>query len=337
MPTLARMVTYTWVIHSLRASYITALIRVIPIQCAHGIRSYLPFSSMQLLNKTDPSVESRAASQQVDALVRPLQGPYVNQLSDDRFWMFAKLSLGLALFTHACFILLFAVLGSTTLALVNVGSVFCYMVCIALARQRRYRVMMALVWLELLGHAIIATAIMGWDAGFHYYALFLVPVTFVGTRTRQQTMIARAAILICLYVGLNAWAEHYPPLSDISKSTSYAMRLFNMVASLGGLAFLSFYYAETVRRVENELHALATTDTLTGLNNRRRLLEIADYELLRTGRSNSPLSVIMCDIDHFKHINDKFGHASGDQVLVQVTGLMQKSIRQQDTLCRWGG
>lgn len=292
---------------------------------------------MQLLNKTDYAVETSQASRHVDMFVRPFQGPYANPLADDRFWMFAKLSLGLALFTHACFILLFVLLGSTTLSLINVGSVLCYSVCIALARQRRYGIMMTLVWFELLTHATIATAIMGWESGFHYYALFLVTVTFVGTRTRKQTMIARAAALICLYVGLSAWAESNPAFGEVSKSTAYALRLFNMVVSLGGLAFLSYYYAETVRRVENELHALATTDTLTGLNNRRRLLEIADYELLRTGRSNSPLSVIMCDIDHFKHINDKFGHASGDQVLVQVTGLMQKSIRQQDTLCRWGG
>ena len=64
---------------------------------------------------------------------------------------------------------------------------------------------------------------------------------------------------------------------------------------------------------------------------------MAEYEKKRFSRSKQPFSIIMCDIDHFKPINDSMGHAAGDYVLVQVAKLLRKSVRQQDTICRWGG
>jgi two-component system, cell cycle response regulator len=82
---------------------------------------------------------------------------------------------------------------------------------------------------------------------------------------------------------------------------------------------------------------MATTDALTGLLNRRAFLESTGREIARTRRYNDKLSVILLDVDHFKHINDRRGHASGDIVLTEVGSLLNKAVRTCDIVARWGG
>jgi two-component system chemotaxis response regulator CheY len=83
--------------------------------------------------------------------------------------------------------------------------------------------------------------------------------------------------------------------------------------------------------------ALASRDSLTGLPNRRALYDRARAELNRAQREKKSLGVIMIDIDNFKPINDKFGHAAGDEALRRVAEVLQKSKRDYDYTGRWGG
>lgn len=82
---------------------------------------------------------------------------------------------------------------------------------------------------------------------------------------------------------------------------------------------------------------LALTDTLTGIYNRRYFYELAQKEFARSKRYQDPLSVIMIDLDHFKNINDRFGHLAGDQVLVQFVQRIQSELRESDLFARFGG
>jgi diguanylate cyclase (GGDEF)-like protein len=81
----------------------------------------------------------------------------------------------------------------------------------------------------------------------------------------------------------------------------------------------------------------ASTDALTGLNNRRSLDEALRIEAKRATLRRAPFSVIMIDIDHFKHINDLHGHLAGDAVLVEVAKRLQTSTRASDLVVRYGG
>ena len=86
-----------------------------------------------------------------------------------------------------------------------------------------------------------------------------------------------------------------------------------------------------------QLAEQATTDPLTGLNNRRSLQKQLDHELVRAGRARQPLAVILLDIDHFKRFNDTWGHQAGDEVLKRVADVIKKSIRSSDIAGRYGG
>jgi len=86
-----------------------------------------------------------------------------------------------------------------------------------------------------------------------------------------------------------------------------------------------------------KLSELALTDSLTGAANRRMLEEVLDREARRGARLNFPLSAILLDLDHFKDVNDSFGHATGDAVLVAVTRALSGSVRAYDLVARYGG
>ena len=81
----------------------------------------------------------------------------------------------------------------------------------------------------------------------------------------------------------------------------------------------------------------AQTDSLTGLLNRRAFLNRADYEIRRSLRFNHPMAICMFDIDHFKQINDRWGHAAGDQVLLSLATLFTPLLREIDCIARYGG
>jgi diguanylate cyclase (GGDEF)-like protein/PAS domain S-box-containing protein len=91
------------------------------------------------------------------------------------------------------------------------------------------------------------------------------------------------------------------------------------------------------RALEDELRRLATTDSLTGANNRRHFLEQASAELKRSRRYGAPLAVLMLDIDHFKQVNDSFGHDAGDEVLKKLVDSCLQTLRSSDLFGRFGG
>ena len=103
------------------------------------------------------------------------------------------------------------------------------------------------------------------------------------------------------------------------------------------------YYAAVVRdisenkRTEEELLRLAATDPLTGAFNRREFTAIAERESTRAHRYHHPVSILMLDLDHFKRLNDTYGHAAGDKALQRFTTLCCNALRNVDIFGRWGG
>ncbi len=94
---------------------------------------------------------------------------------------------------------------------------------------------------------------------------------------------------------------------------------------------------ERIIRLEDDRLEMATTDNLTQLWNRNKILDFLKEEISRGRRYGQPTGVIMCDIDHFKQINDTLGHQAGDKVLLEVSSKIKKSARNYDKIGRYGG
>lgn len=116
------------------------------------------------------------------------------------------------------------------------------------------------------------------------------------------------------------------------------------IATLSFVTACAYILDDARRTAKNELIDMATlyeyaarTDELTSLSNRRDMKECLDKEFYRHQRSNSYFSIIIMDIDHFKRVNDTYGHDAGDAVLKEFSSLLKGLSRKIDVVSRWGG
>jgi diguanylate cyclase (GGDEF)-like protein len=94
---------------------------------------------------------------------------------------------------------------------------------------------------------------------------------------------------------------------------------------------------QMLKEKNRALHQLAITDDLTGLNNRKHLMETLSGEVIRSGRHKHPFTLLIIDIDHFKQVNDTHGHQKGDEVLCRLAKVFRETIRDCDYVARYGG
>ena len=114
---------------------------------------------------------------------------------------------------------------------------------------------------------------------------------------------------------------------------SYGEDMHNLMVTYAGLASSALH---RIRLMEMTKHA-SVTDVLTGIYNRRFFNEILEKQLSLAKRRNEPLSLLIADIDHFKNINDTYGHTAGDRALQQAVKFMKSAIRSSDIMARYGG
>lgn len=124
-------------------------------------------------------------------------------------------------------------------------------------------------------------------------------------------------------------------------SNSFKLRLFYSFLTV---TFLSYCYEysrklslKNIQELSEKFERMAKHDALTGLSNRRDMMEKIQTEYARISRSHNTASLLLCDIDHFKQVNDNYGHEAGDIILTQLSNHFKKTIRQQDVVSRWGG
>jgi diguanylate cyclase (GGDEF)-like protein len=258
-------------------------------------------------------------------------GNALHRHSGRSFWHVLSTGCLAALATHAMFALLFHALSVTPMVWVNLGSVALYGGSWLLLRARRNALAIGLIWAEILFHAVLAVQLIGWDSGFHYYLIVMLPLIFVSPSWRARAKLLLGCALLACYLGLDALSHRLPPVHEVGPQVLAMLRRFNIAATFLIIGFLAHVYHRAVAEAEQRLRAMASTDPLTGALNRRAMTETI-------GRSPAgPLSLLLADIDHFKRINDGFGHEAGDRVLVQVARAIRASVRPGDQVARWGG
>ena len=105
------------------------------------------------------------------------------------------------------------------------------------------------------------------------------------------------------------------------------------------LSVIGYQMAATLKHFQrfSSIKNIAIYDTLTGLYNRRYFEEKLGVDAQKSFHGGTPLSLVMVDLDHFKKVNDAFGHTEGDQVLCKISSLLKNSVRKKDTVARYGG
>ncbi len=170
-----------------------------------------------------------------------------------------------------------------------------------------------------------------------------IALTMFRVRPQQSLLLGLWAIGLMgaaqLWLGL--WATPVvDPVVLVSHAVVGGVTLWALALVAMWVAELREKIAAQAQRLQDTLgqvQALATTDMLTGLLNRRQIEQVMADEMARAARTGTPLSVAVLDLDHFKRINDLYGHRMGDEVLRRFAGLIKAELRALDHSARWGG
>jgi diguanylate cyclase (GGDEF)-like protein len=167
----------------------------------------------------------------------------------------------------------------------------------------------------------------GVSLGYFYVLLIAIAGLWFGIRGG----LTAATISIVIHLGEIALYKSYP-MRDLVIQGLF-LRFFTFL--IGG--FTIGYYSQTEKRLRAQLKQIADYDELTGCTNYRFTMQLLDRELIRAKRLKEPLSLAMLDIDHFKSINDTYGHLAGNDVLQAFSKVLRQNLRGIDIAGRYGG
>lgn len=229
----------------------------------------------------------------------------------------------------------------------NVLSVLTYLSCTLLIRREIFLPVYWITYLEIILHSFVSTICIGWQFGFAQYIIALTPVGFyicytMNTKRRKMliatasALCATASFLICKLLSFFT-----TPIYRLQiLSAELPLYIFNSICTFIFLILFSLIFISEMKLSSTQLkhqnailEKLASTDPLTGLYNRRSM----DVFLHQALESASGFSLVMCDIDNFKKINDTYGHDFGDIVLREVAAITTQQVGSSGYVCRWGG
>ena len=198
-----------------------------------------------------------------------------------------------------------------------------------LPRIRRIQ-LLSFVYLMVLFSALVVALLTPGVSEMVFVWFYLIPVLahFVHGR--------RFGLIISLVLLSAAWFLYAQRYYD-ARALNDALGLFNIVTCSFVLTGGVYAYEFSREQAAEKLYQLASTDSLTGLANRKYLRELLDYTLEYARRTGGPFTLLGVDLDHFKSINDRYGHDVGDQVLRGFADILRERLRSADTPARWGG
>lgn len=265
-------------------------------------------------------------------------------LSEKQVMSFIMLLLGTF---RACMLVVFLFVPAWPMVLVNICSIALYLFCYARSKKgKNLLLIFNLSYAEILLHSVAGVLIMGEESGF---ALFLIAVLPLGYYAAYNFDSEKQAVNPMFYVifsvaafflvkFLGSFSEVFRV--EIGFRTDRILYIANYIAVLTIIVIFFSTLFNQIRLLENQqmhqnkkLEMLSKTDALTGLANRRSLQErCGNLENIKGG-----YAVILGDIDDFKKVNDTYGHNVGDQTLKAVSEIFKNAVREEDTVCRWGG
>ncbi|NOR54677.1 MAG: diguanylate cyclase [Sulfurovum sp.] len=213
---------------------------------------------------------------------------------------------------------------------------FLFLISLMTYKKELYRLFIFLLMLSpvvaTIGNLLITSKVE--DPALYMTELYLIIFwifTVSGLRLWQATISALTTVVVIFLV-----TYFFFSLS----LESFVMHCFWMLASFS-FGFLVAYLLEKSHKevfsTHEQLTQLAMTDTLTGLYNRAKLDELLQDELNRSKYLHQPFGLAIMDIDHFKKINDSYGHQVGDTILKEIGKLITEELRSTDKVIRWGG
>ena len=183
----------------------------------------------------------------------------------------------------------------------------------------------------------------GWECGIQHYVFVLLVLVFVGSYKSLREKILSSIIVFSIRMFLYTWHITFAPVEELSRRISVTFQIINIVSIFFSLVvILSIFTRDKLAteaklaRYNKQLKAVAEHDHLTGLLNRRSGMAETVTKIMN-GTFTYGMSIAMADIDHFKKINDTYGHDAGDEVLRRLAKAFDEFMHPHGIAVRWGG
>ncbi len=253
------------------------------------------------------------------------------------FQLFVRQTILTAISVHVLFLLVFVYFSIPVLIVSNIGSLLLYIIALWLLRARSLRAIAVLIWIDLIGHALISSEVLGWQSGFHFYLLLLVPMSFLYTLKSQAKRIFLIEAVLVIYLLLDYHFYGRQVMLELPSLYSVLIRYLNLVIFFIGLSYQLYIYQSLREEDVSSIPESATTDQLTGLDNRCAILSKIDEIFASSPYARQPMALIIAEVDHFKSMRERYGQSISDTALIHVAQILHDSIRHNDRASRWGG
>ena len=253
---------------------------------------------------------------------------------------------------HIFFLLFFKYVGADFLHCANYFSVATYIATYFLIRfgkpqERGFvsRSVASIIYGEMYIHMVLATICLGYEFGFLQYcfsiaaSIIYAPYFFSREKRVSKTASVLSIAVIATYIILRAWTFEYPPIYQIDVGIAQTFYMGNSLITLSTTYIMTRIFTTTVFKQEDTLISIADYDALTGLRNRRAMLQVLERFEQECSKKKKLLCVAILDIDFFKKVNDTYGHDAGDAVLKDLADLLLRRESEVPNFrcARWGG
>ena len=239
------------------------------------------------------------------------------------------------LILHVFYLVLFIITKLYIMVGVTAGVVFIYCLYFLLIKKKKYYLYALICGNVFFAYIATATAMIGFNTGFHFYLIGLCVVSFFTTYFSKNKKIFNsiiwAVLSLAIYLTLYLTSSFNPPNYTIDKWLEMTLFITNAIVVFGFIASYLFVFLKYALSLEKKITNESRTDELTQIKNRYGLYDF--YESLEEKKN---LTLALFDIDNFKVINDKHGHVTGDYILKRVAEITSETL-DDSFVCRYGG
>lgn len=221
--------------------------------------------------------------------------------------------------------------GMTFLATVEMAVALLSLALMVILPRSRYPERWGLFYLVVFFSMLVVALVTPGLSSTVFVWILVIPLTAHFLHGRH------IGLMLSLVFLAMAWLVYLMHFHDADMSLVEFVGFGNIVACSLVLTGLTYAYEYAREQAEEQLRELAATDALTGLPNRKRLREVLEHVAEQSRRLGTGFSLLGMDLDHFKSINDRYGHDAGDQVLCRLADILKGRLRSIDTPARWGG
>lgn len=262
---------------------------------------------------------------------------FIDEKTKREYFQHSNLVYSATFFAFFAIIPLFYFAGSVLMTAVSFATMLMSILAIMINRRGHYGTASLLFIIAISLQSTLEVILFGLEIGFQYYFFNAAVLIIFVKWTNIQKMIG-VAIEIALFVSVLIVHLFFDALTPMPEPYAITFQIANVLLNIFAVSSTSFYFFRLGKEAEKNLLIFAQTDYLTKLPNRAAFHDFVEKAQISAKKTPmKSLVMLMIDIDRFKEINDAYGHAAGDTVLVELGKLFSTFIQGNDFLARYGG